>query len=146
MNIISHSDIETKQIAKNFAATLTSGAIVCLHGDLGAGKTTFTKGLSEALGLTTDINSPTFTLMNVYQLPTLDFGQYRLSTLIHIDTYRLKSEQELIDIGVEDYLGQPGTITLIEWPEKLTALLINKKVINVTIDHQGENLRKITIA
>lgn len=122
---------ETKTVAQAFAGTLTGGMVVCLHGDLGAGKTTFVKGLAEGLGLTDEMPSPTFTLMNTYRVDNHPLIQ----TLVHIDTYRLKDERELLEIGVEDYLGQPGVVTLIEWPEKLTSLLENKKVTNVSIDH-----------
>lgn len=139
---ITHSDPETKQFAKDFAAQLTSGVIVCLHGDLGAGKTTFVKGLAEGLGIKEDITSPTFTLMNVYDIHN---AKLAVQKLIHIDTYRLKDELELMEIGVEDYLGQPGTATLVEWPEKIAGLLQNKKVINIYIDHQGKDRRAIAV-
>jgi tRNA threonylcarbamoyladenosine biosynthesis protein TsaE len=141
MEIISISPDTTKQAGAELARKIIGGAIVCLHGDLGAGKTTFTKGFAEGLGLQHDMTSPTFTLMNVYRLPHTAPAR----ELVHIDTYRLESEAELIGIGVEDYLGLPHTITLIEWPEKISSLLHNKKVINVTIDHLEETTRKITV-
>lgn len=148
MQTITHSDQETKAIGKELTAKLKGGDIVCLYGELGAGKTTLVKGLAEGLGITEEITSPTFTLMNVYPigLRTSDFGLQNKSihdrslksevrTLVHIDTYRLKNEQELLEIGVEDYLRQPHTLTVIEWPEKLTNLLKNKTVITVNLDH-----------
>ncbi len=141
MEIISISPDTTKQAGAELARKIIGGAIICLRGDLGAGKTTFTKGFAEGLGLQHDMTSPTFTLMNVYRLPHTAPAR----ELVHIDTYRLESEAELIGIGVEDYLGQPHTITLIEWPEKISTLLHNKKVINVTIDHLEETTRKITV-
>lgn len=134
---------QTKNLAEQFAATLCGGDIVVLHGDLGAGKTRFVKGLAKRLGITEDILSPTFTLMNVYQVRS---PKSEVRTLVHIDTYRLKNEQELINIGVEDYLGDPHTICVIEWPEKLPNLLANKKTVSVTIEHVGEERRKITIS
>ncbi len=145
MQITSHSEKETQKIAERFAATLTGGDIVCLRGELGAGKTTFVKGLAKALGVREQITSPTFTLMNVYPLSASPQDS-AVNALVHIDTYRLKNEQELLDIGAADYLGQPTTITIIEWPEKISGILKNKKVINIAIDHFEKNSRIFTIA
>ncbi len=141
VKITSHSENETKKIATAFEKTLAGGMIVCLHGELGAGKTTFVKGLAEALGVKETMTSPTFTLMNVHPVPK----HPNIKTLVHIDTYRLKNGHELLDIGVEDYLGQPGVLTLVEWPEKIADLLSEKKVTNVSIDHLDETSRSITI-
>lgn len=138
-----HSDQETKNFAKNFAARLKGGDIICLHGNLGAGKTTFVQGLAEGLGITNDITSPTFTLMNLYPVSPTKFV---FSKLVHIDTYRLEGAQELLDIGSEDYLGQKDTVTIIEWPEKIASLLSNKKTIDITIENQGAANRNITVA
>ncbi|MSU75634.1 MAG: tRNA (adenosine(37)-N6)-threonylcarbamoyltransferase complex ATPase subunit type 1 TsaE [Candidatus Magasanikbacteria bacterium] len=154
--ITTHSDQETKDFGKKFASSLRSGDVVCLYGELGAGKTTLVKGIAEGLGIKDDITSPTFTLMNVYQIeptpprrppargesPT----NYKLQTLVHIDTYRLKNERELLDIGVEDYLGQPGTVTIVEWPEKVEGLLKNKKVIKITLEHGEKDERTINLS
>lgn len=135
--IESDSKEETINIGKKLAAQLQGGNILCLYGDLGAGKTTLVKGLAQALGIKKEITSPTFALMNIYE------GKY--FNLIHIDTYRLNNEQELKDIGVEDYLGIKKNICVIEWPEKIEGLLKNKKNISVTIEHAGNNKRIIKI-
>ncbi len=137
---ITSTQIETQDIAKSVASTLQGGDIVLLHGDLGAGKTTFAKGLAEGLGVTDDIVSPTFTLMNIYTLPP---NPSHLRQLVHVDTYRLKTEQELIDIGIEDYLGDPETICVIEWPEKIEGLLKDKKVKQVNFTHLKGDERRI---
>ncbi len=126
------NDTETQEFGKKIATSLESGSIVCLYGELGAGKTTFTKGLATGFGVNTTITSPTFTLMNVY--PVLDHPA-RITTLIHIDTYRLNSAQELLDIGVEEYLGQPGTVTVIEWPEKIAELLHGRTITSIRFAH-----------
>lgn len=110
---------------KVFASQLKGGDVVLLHGDLGAGKTTFTKGIARGLGIKDTITSPTFTLMNVYE------G----GKLVHIDTYRLESPHELIAIGAADYVGQPETISIIEWPEKIQDLLGDKKTVSVFLKH-----------
>jgi inorganic pyrophosphatase len=87
-----------------------------------------------------EITSPTFALMNVYKIQD---SKFKIQTLVHIDTYRLKNEQELLEIGAEDYIGQPNTITIIEWPEKIEDILISKPLKTITIEHQPKNTRKI---
>lgn len=142
MKITTNNEQETKKFAQEFAKNLKSGEVICLSGELGAGKTTFVKGLAEGLGISENITSPTFTLMNIYEIKN---QQLTINKLIHIDTYRLKNEAELIGIGVEDYLGQPNTISVVEWPEKIENLLKKNNVVNVSIDHLDQNSRIITI-
>lgn len=142
MKITTHSAEETMAQGAQLADQLHGGAIVCLRGDLGAGKTTFVKGLAQGLGITAEMTSPTFTLMNIYKVA----GHPTIKQLVHIDTYRLSDEQELVAIGVEDYLGQPGVATIIEWPEKLLTLLSNKTTISVTLIPGDNNTRSITLA
>ncbi|OGH91153.1 MAG: tRNA (adenosine(37)-N6)-threonylcarbamoyltransferase complex ATPase subunit type 1 TsaE, partial [Candidatus Magasanikbacteria bacterium RIFOXYD12_FULL_33_17] len=88
-------------LGEKIASKLTGGDIILLQGELGAGKTTMSKGIAKGLGITDEIVSPTFTLMNVYEN----------GKLVHIDTYRLENAGGLLEIGVEDYLGQADTIT-----------------------------------
>ncbi len=133
---------ETIALAKNTAQKLEGGAILLLEGDLGAGKTTFTKGIAEAFGIKDDIVSPTFTLMQVYTLPKEIRG---IKKLIHIDTYRLDDEQAFMDIGAMDYIGEPNTVSIIEWPEKITTLLKEKKTTRVALHHEEKSTRSITI-
>ena len=133
MNYRSISEQDTKNIAKKIAASLKGGDIVLLYGDLGAGKSTFTRGVAEYFQINETITSPTFTLMNIYQIKNSEIKQ-----LAHIDTYRLENEKQMIEIGAEDYLGAPDTICFIEWPEKLETLIENKKITKITIEHAGE--------
>ncbi len=142
MEYLSHSEQETQEIGKKISATLHGGDIVALSGDLGAGKTTLVKGIAAGLGIEHEMTSPTFTLMNVYDVKS---KKAKVKSLVHIDTYRLKDEKELVDIGVEDYLGAPDTVCIIEWPEKISELLKNKKVIKATLDHMTQQKRKITV-
>ncbi|NBS41987.1 tRNA (adenosine(37)-N6)-threonylcarbamoyltransferase complex ATPase subunit type 1 TsaE [bacterium] len=107
MTITTHSAEKTKRVAADLAKTLRGGEVIALEGELGAGKTTFTQGLCEALGVTDTVTSPTFAIMNVYQ------GRFRV---VHLDVYRLKSTREIAMLGLEDYLGAKDTVTLIEWP------------------------------
>lgn len=149
--VISHSEAETKQIARDFSATLTGGDVVTLIGELGAGKTAFTKGIAEAFGIQKEITSPTFTILNVYQIadnpPTQELRRDKqITKLVHIDTYRLKSTDELLTIGAEEYIGADDTVTVIEWPELAEPLLRNKKIKAVTLEHQHDGSRTITIA
>lgn len=105
--MISTSPEQTKRIAADLAATLRGGEVIALEGELGAGKTTFVQGLCEALGVTGPVTSPTFAIMNVHA------GKFRVT---HLDLYRLKSAREIAALGLEEFLGQPDTVTLIEWP------------------------------
>lgn len=129
-------------LGEKIASKLNGGDIILLQGELGAGKTTMTKGIAKGLGIEDDIVSPTFTLMNVYQIRN---QKSEIKNLIHIDTYRLESEENLIEIGVEDYLGEPEVVTIIEWPEKIKDLIANKKTIEISIVKQSDNSREISI-
>ena len=140
------------EYGKKLATTLKGSEILCLQGDLGAGKTCLSKGIALGLGIKKEILSPTFTLMNIYQI---NDKQSVVRQLVHIDTYRLKTEQELIEIGAEDYLGTPDTVCIVEWPEKIAGILKNirqrqtglrpEKIISIEIKHLNEGEREIDI-
>src|SRR3990167_5181619 len=115
------SEKETFILAKKLAQTLRGGEVIALYGNLGAGKTVFAKGIAAGLGVITTITSPTFTLMNVY--PVKPRG---ITTLVHIDCYRLHNASELVAIGVSEYLNNPQTVTVIEWAERVESLLAKK--------------------
>ena len=107
-----------QQLAATVAARLTSGDVLLLTGELGAGKTTFTQGLAKALGITEPITSPTFTIVSEYQIPNNE----SLKTLVHVDLYRLEDAAAAQDPAVRDVLDRashPGQLTVIEWSEKL---------------------------
>ncbi len=141
--MITRSKQQTITLGKKISAKLKGGDVVLLYGELGAGKTTLVKGIAKYFGIKKEITSPTFTLMNIYNIKTLKHKN--IKTLIHIDTYRLKDERELIEIGAEDYLGAPDTVCVIEWPEKLHKLLKNKKMISIKITHKSKKERSINI-
>lgn len=130
---LSHSEEQTIAIARQFAKTLKAGDVVALYGTLGMGKTAFTRGVIEALCGKTEVPSPTFTLLQLYDAP--DFVVY------HFDMYRLKSPDEAYEIGIEDAFSEG--VSFIEWPEKLGALLPKKRT-NVYFEMTGDN-RRITI-
>lgn len=131
---------ETIEYGRKLARKLKGGDVLCLYGELGAGKTTLVKGIAEGLGIKKTIKSPTFTLMNVYEVRS---QKPIANSLVHIDTYRLKSEEDLYEIGAEDYIGAPDTVTVIEWPEKIKKLLKGKKIKKITLSHDKAG-RKIT--
>ena len=138
------SQLETEAFGKKLAAKLKGGDILLLSGELGAGKTSLVKGIAKGLGVKHDITSPTFTLLNIYEVKS---QKSKVKSLVHIDTYRLKEEKELLEIGVEDYLGEPNTICIIEWPEKIMSLLKNKTTTSIHLEHSDKpDTRKILIS
>ena len=146
MQYITKSEEELIKLGYKIAKNFKAGDIVLLEGDLGAGKTTITKGIAKYFGIKKNITSPTFTLLNIYQPSKMSFLHRRksITQLVHIDTYRLEDEKNLIEIGAEDYLGDEKTICLIEWPEKIKNLLKNKNTKTIKIKHLDNN-RKIMI-
>jgi tRNA threonylcarbamoyladenosine biosynthesis protein TsaE len=137
------NETETIKIGNKIASELKGGDILCLYGDLGAGKTTLVKGLAKGLGIKKEVTSPTFALMNLYDVDarrdsSTSLGMTkRAKTLAHFDLYRLKSLEEFFDMGGEDYLGAPDTICVIEWPEKIDELLKTKKCVKIRIEHKN---------
>ena len=99
MTYYTHSELETEQLAERLAPLLRPGTVIAFDGDLGAGKTAFTRGLARGLGITDRVTSPTYTIVNEYD------GKV---PLFHFDMYRLASSEELFDIGWEDYLDRGG--------------------------------------
>ncbi|MDO8669646.1 MAG: tRNA (adenosine(37)-N6)-threonylcarbamoyltransferase complex ATPase subunit type 1 TsaE [Candidatus Buchananbacteria bacterium] len=111
---ISKSEQETYKLAQDFARNLSGGETICLIGDLGSGKTAFTKGLAQGLGVEKIITSPTFVLMKIY---SANFGV--ISKLAHIDAYRLSGGADLEAIGLGDYINDPSCVTVIEWADRV---------------------------
>jgi len=111
---------QTSMLAKDLVRELHGGDVVALSGNVGSGKTTFTQCLARSLGVKSHVTSPTFVLMNIYDLvnPIHD-----ISVVCHIDTYRLESLKEFQAIGAEEYIGRSDTLTIIEWPAKVKSLL-----------------------
>ncbi len=129
MDMISHSTQETIDIAERLGRLLQNGDVLILKGDLASGKTTFTKGIGKALHIKEVINSPTFTILKIYQ------GDH---TLFHIDAYRL--ENNLYDLGIEEY--QPEGITVIEWPEYYETFL-PEQYLEINIKEIADEEREI---
>jgi tRNA threonylcarbamoyladenosine biosynthesis protein TsaE len=134
MEFITNSPTETEAVAAALAQKLAPGMILAYRGDLGAGKTAFTRGLARGLGYADPVTSPTYTIVNEYlggRLP-----------LFHFDMYRLASSDDLWDIGWEDYLERGG-ICAVEWSENVDDAM--EQAIYVTIEKLGEDTRRITI-
>ena len=135
---------ETWELAKKLAAELKPGDVVCLEGDLGAGKTTFTQGLAAAMGVPGRVNSPTFCIVQEHR-STLSPSHpltFSPSFLVHMDLYRLHGEDDVIAIGWEDYLAE-GAILVVEWPERAGAL-IPAGARHIVFTHlDGEESRRI---
>lgn len=139
--IITNSEKETFDWANNFAKTLKGGEVIGLSGDLGAGKTIFTKGLAKGLGITNNVNSPTFVIMKKYETKN---EKIKIKNLIHIDAYRLNSAEDIKAIGADEYFERPDTITVIEWPENIKRIL-PIKIIFIKIKSLNENEREIKL-
>jgi len=125
-------------LARQLAEELKPGDVLCLEGDLGAGKTTFVQGLAAALGVSGRVTSPTFCLVQEHSSPN---GRL----LVHMDLYRLSSEDDVLAIGWEDYLAR-GAVLAVEWPERAGTLVpANARHVSFTRLDQ-EDSRRITIA
>ena len=134
MEYITNSPEETEALGAALANVLTPGTVIAYRGDLGAGKPAFTRGLARGLGCKELVTSPTYTIVNEYlggRLP-----------LFHFDMYRLRSADDLWDIGWEDYLDRGG-VCAVEWSENVAEAM--EDAISVTIEKLGEDTRRITI-
>ena len=134
MQLITNSPAETEALGAALAARLTPGAVLAYRGDLGAGKTAFTRGLARGLGYAEPVTSPTYTIVNEYlggRLP-----------LFHFDMYRLSSSDDLWDIGWEDYLDRGG-VCAVEWSENVSDAM--EGAITVGIEKLDDTTRRITL-
>ena len=134
MQFTTNSPAETEAVGAALSRILVPGTVIAYRGDLGAGKTAFTRGLARGLGVSDPVTSPTYTIVNEYlggRMP-----------LFHFDMYRLHSADDLWDIGWEDYLERGG-ICAVEWSENVTEAM--EDAITVTIEKLGEETRRITI-
>lgn len=134
----SKSAEETFELGKQIGQKATAGEIYCLTGDLGVGKTVFAQGFAQGLGIHEYINSPTFTILQVYEEGRLP--------LYHFDVYRIADPEEMYEIGYEEYFFGNG-VCLIEWPN-LVEELLPKNIVNITIEKsltKGFDYRKIMI-
>ena len=132
MRFLSTSEKKTFHFAKKISKKLTGGEIFGLVGDLGAGKTVFSKGLAQGLGIKRNLTSPTFVLLKIYRVAK----HKKIKLFIHIDAYRIKSPRDLVAIGADEYFGLPDSVTVIEWADKVKKIL-PKTARLITITHKN---------
>ena len=135
LEVVTNSPEETGALGRKVGECLKGGEVILLHGDLGAGKTLFTKGVAQGLGASgkTAVVSPTFTLVNVYEA--------RLD-IVHVDLYRLGFD-EVFELGLEDYMDREH-VMVVEWAEKAEGFF-SGALIEVTFQYEGEASRRITM-
>ena len=139
MIFTSKSIEQTQDLAKKLAKQVTRGAIISLVGDLGTGKTTFTKGFAKQLGIKDHITSPTFKLISEYQTTN--------HILYHIDAYRMDGPRDFLNIGGEEYLTSKNNVTIIEWGDLLEDLLPSRTItVNFTRIISSKDSRNIKIS
>lgn len=143
--ITTKSAQETHDVGKNLGISVleqirlkSRGAVLCLYGELGSGKTTFTQGFAEGLGIVDRLLSPTFILMRLYPVPRTP------AKLVHIDLYRLNNPGELEALGLPDLLNDPNNIIVIEWADRLGDKLPEHKAdIHFSVGNRGEHIVNI---
>lgn len=138
--IKTNSEKETFELGFKVAQSFKGGEIIGLIGNLGAGKTVFTKGIAKGLGIKKVVNSPTFVIMKTYEIKS---KLLKINCFVHIDAYRLKSASDLIAIGAKEYFKRNDAVVIIEWANKIKKILPQKtKFIKINIKN---NLRNIKI-
>lgn len=132
IKIITKTPQELEYLGKRMAQLMIPGDFLALDGDLGAGKTLFTQGMAQGLGVTEDISSPTFTIIHEYESGRLP--------LYHMDVYRLKYPEEMYDLGYEEYFYGEG-VTVVEWAQIIESLLPDEYLgIEIKVIHEGREL------
>ena len=131
---MTHSEAETEAFGRSLAEQLPVPAVICLYGELGAGKTAFVRGLASGMGITAAVSSPTFTIVNEYS------GE---PELIHFDMYRLHDADELFDIGWEDYLKR-NAVLVVEWSENVEDAFDGSE-ISIHIEKLSDTGRSFTV-
>ena len=134
MEFITHSPVETEAVGAALGRVIPAGTVIAYEGDLGAGKTAFTRGLARGLGCAEQVTSPTYTIVNEYLSGRCP--------LFHFDMYRLHSADDLWDIGWEDYLDRNG-VCAVEWSENVRDAL--EDPVTVRIEKIGDDSRRITL-
>lgn len=135
--ITTRSFEETENAGFDLARSLQPGATILLFGNLGAGKTVFSRGFARGLGITEPVSSPTYTIVQEYDIP--DGGR-----LYHLDLYRISGVESALAFGVDEFIDDDNAIRLIEWPMRIDGILPDD-CIKVTIEHIDDETREITI-
>ncbi|QSH42459.1 tRNA (adenosine(37)-N6)-threonylcarbamoyltransferase complex ATPase subunit type 1 TsaE [Lentisphaerota bacterium ZTH] len=144
MNTLQNKSISTASVAatEDFAAGIAAevkpGTVIALHGNLGAGKTVFSRGFARGLNITEPVSSPTYTIIQEYPL---EQGGW----LFHLDLYRIEDENAALAFGVDEYLDDSEAFVLIEWPERIADLL-PEDTLHIQIVHTGDETRDIVMS
>jgi tRNA threonylcarbamoyladenosine biosynthesis protein TsaE len=146
-SFISTSSIQTKKLGALLAEELRGGEIICLSGDLGSGKTTFTQGLLKGLGVNGPYTSPTFNILKEYKFKINKNTRYKIQDtkykIYHIDAYRINSK-DLFNLGWKDFAGKADSIVIIEWAERVKKI-IPTKAVWIKFVWLNDKERKITL-
>ena len=135
--IISRSEDDTAKLAAELAGKLPRGTVIALYGDLGAGKTVFSRAFARAIGVRETVSSPTYTIIQEYQLA--DGGYF-----YHMDLYRIKNSRDALAFAVDEYLNDSSSYALLEWPERIEDILPPDTLI-INIRHLSDSEREITV-
>jgi tRNA threonylcarbamoyladenosine biosynthesis protein TsaE len=129
-------------VAQSLAKHLKPGMILALSGPLGAGKTTLVQALSRVLGAKGNPRSPTFSLVRSYQVNSGEIKQ-----LVHVDAYRIDDERDVLPLGLDELMSEPGTVIAIEWSERISSFLRkwNVPVLSVTIEAAADGIRRVDV-
>lgn len=134
---------ETQKLGEELASELRGGEVLCLEGELGAGKTTFTQGLLKGLGAEGPYTSPTFLIMKEYEIKSKAKSlKPKVGTVYHIDAYRVGPD-DILNLGWEEMIADPKNIIIIEWPERIEKIL-PEKFLRIKFEGLDEERRKIT--
>ncbi len=133
---------EWDRMAQTVAKDLRPGMILALSGPLGAGKTTFVQALSRVLGAKGNPRSPTFSLVRSYAVKAGD-----IKTLVHVDAYRIEDERDILPLGLDEYLSEPGTVVAIEWSERIANFIRATKVpvLSIAIEPDISGIRRVDV-
>jgi len=152
MEYITNSEVESQKVAQKFALKLKPGSVLALFGDLGSGKTAFTKGLAHALGVDDVVTSPTFVFVKEYPINKFQISNFKFqnnsktieSKLIHVDCYRMSNANDAEAIGLREYFESKSNIVVIEWADRIEFIL-PKDTIRINFENLGQDKRKIII-
>ena len=136
--IITSSREDSENFGEAFARALPVGSVVAMYGDLGAGKTVIARGFARGLGISEAVSSPTYTIVQEYDIPGCDRRFY------HLDLYRIADENAALGFGVDEFLSDSEAWTLLEWPSRIQGIL-PPEVITLTIEKLSEDERRITL-
>ncbi|PIS23109.1 tRNA (adenosine(37)-N6)-threonylcarbamoyltransferase complex ATPase subunit type 1 TsaE [candidate division WWE3 bacterium CG08_land_8_20_14_0_20_40_13] len=134
---------ETKKFSEKVLNSLNGKNVILLFGELGSGKTTFTQGIAEALGIKERITSPTFVLSRIYKIKLDKLGEF--DQLTHFDLYRIKTAEEILDLGLKEYLEDTKTLIVIEWPELVDDMIAPEKKLSLKFSYGEDDMRFVEV-